>query len=107
MEGNYGAIDTDYYSCHGCYIIKFSSSPYTLQADLSIDGQVISSGEMVCKGTYFLLININSHYYVLQINKSNNTIVPLRKPINGNINVICYDSKYVVPPCLLSISQND
>ena len=53
MEGNYGAIDTDYYSCHGCYIIKFSSSPYTLQADLSIYGQFISSGEMVCKGTYF------------------------------------------------------
>ena len=28
-EGKYGAIDTDDYSCHGYYIIKFSSSPYT------------------------------------------------------------------------------
>ena len=42
------AIDADDYSCHGYYIIKFSSSPYTLQEDLSIDGQVISSGEMLC-----------------------------------------------------------
>ena len=27
--------------------------------------------------------------------------------INGNINVICYDSKNVVPICLRYISQND
>ena len=43
MEGKYGAIDTDDYSCHGYCIINFSSSPYNLQAELSIDGQVISS----------------------------------------------------------------
>ena len=43
MEVKYGAIDTDDYSCRGYYIIKFYSYPYTLQADLSIDGQVISS----------------------------------------------------------------
>ena len=40
-EGKYGAIDTDDSSCHSYDIIKFSSSPYTLQSDLSIDGQVI------------------------------------------------------------------
>ena len=39
--------------------------------------------------------------------KSVNTIVSLRKIINGNANVICYDSKDVVPLCLRSISQND
>ena len=47
MEGKYGAIDADYSSYHGYYIINFSSSPYNLQEDLNIDGQVISSGEMV------------------------------------------------------------
>ena len=52
-ERNYGAIDADEYTCHGYYIIKFSSYTYTLQYDLSIDGQVIYSGEMVCEGTYF------------------------------------------------------
>ena len=51
MEGNYGVIDDDNSTCHGYYIIVFSSSPYTLQADLSIDAQVISSGEMVCEVT--------------------------------------------------------
>ena len=27
--------------------------------------------------------------------------------MNGNVNVICYDYKDVIPPCLRSISQND
>ena len=63
IEVKYGAIDTDYYSCHGYYTIKFSSSPYTLQVDLSIDGQVISSGRILCEGTYLFPININSHCY--------------------------------------------
>ena len=64
MKGDYGAIDTDDSSRHGYYIIKFSSLPYTLQADLSIDGKVISSGKIACKGTYIFPISNNSHYYV-------------------------------------------
>ena len=43
----YGDIYNDDYSCHGYYIIDFTPSPHTLQVDLSIDEQVISSGEMV------------------------------------------------------------
>ena len=72
MEVKYGAIDTYDSSYHGYYIIKFSSSTYTLQADLCIDRQIISSSEMVCEGTYLLPVNINSHYYILQITKSIN-----------------------------------
>ena len=98
MEGKYGAIDEDDSSCHGYYIIKFSSSPYSLQTDLRIDVQVISSGEMVYEGNYFFPININYQYYVLQKNKSINTIVSLRKTINANGNVIYYDLKDFLPP---------
>ena len=107
MEGKYGVIGTDDFSCSGYYIIKFYLSPYTLQAYLSIDGQVISSGEMLCEGTYLSPININSHYYDLQRTKSISTIFSLGKIINGSVNVICYDSKDVVPPCLRYISKND
>ena len=63
MKGKYGDIYTDDSSCHGYCIIKFSSSPYTHQSDLIIDGQVISSGEMACKENYFFPINNNSHFY--------------------------------------------
>ena len=96
-EGKYGAIDTDDSSCHDYYIIMFFSSTYALQSDLIIDGQVISYGEMTFKENYFFPININSHYYVLQRTKSMNTIVSLRTTNNGNTNVLCYHSKYVVP----------
>ena len=64
IKEKYDDIDTNYSSCHGYYILKLFLSPYTFQSDLSIDGQVISSGEMVCEGTYFFPNKINSHYYV-------------------------------------------
>ena len=47
MERNYGAIDSYDYSCHGYYMVKFSSSIYKLQSSFSFYGQVISSGEML------------------------------------------------------------
>ena len=64
MEVKYGETNTYDSLCHGYYIIKFSSYPYTPQVDLSIYGKFISSGEIVCEGTYFFPININSHYYI-------------------------------------------
>ena len=51
MVGNYGAVDDDDYTCHGYYINKSYSSPYTFKSDLSIDGKVISFGDMVCERT--------------------------------------------------------
>ena len=36
----------------GTTLLEFFSSPYTLQEDLNIDGRVISSGSMVCEGTF-------------------------------------------------------
>ena len=65
MEGNYGDIDADYSTCHGYYIIKFTSYPYNLQSDWSVNCQVISSGEMICEEVCFS-INISSNYYVLK-----------------------------------------
>ena len=60
----HGSIDADDSTCHGYYIIKFYSYSYILQSNLSIYGQVISSGEMVCEGTKYFSINISSRYYV-------------------------------------------
>ena len=62
---------------------------------------------MVREGNSFFPININYHYYFLQKTKSINTIVSLRKIIHGNVNVICYDPNYVLPPCLRYISHNN
>ena len=50
-------------------LIYYQKSPYTLKEDLNIDGQVISSGEMVCEENYFLPISINYHCCVSSKNK--------------------------------------
>ena len=69
MEVNYGAIYDDDSTCHGYYIIKISSSPYTHKLSLSIDGKVISSDEMVCGGTYFFqLLSIIIIVFLHKIN---------------------------------------
>ena len=63
MEGNCVAVDADDSTCHGYYIIEFSSSKYTLQADASTNSQFISYYEMVCEGIVLFPIDINYHYY--------------------------------------------
>ena len=60
---------------------------------------------MVYEGTYFFPININSLYYIFPKTKSFNTIFPLSIIINGNIKIICYDSKDVIPPYFGFISR--
>ena len=97
IEGNYEPIDADDFSCNDYYNMIFSSYLYTLQSDFNIDGQVISSDEIVFEGNYYFPININFHYYVSPKNKSNNMIVYPMKIINGNVYVVCYDSNDVVP----------
>ena len=105
-EQNYGTIDADDSSFHVYYIIIFSSYPYTLQSELNIKVQVISSSEVVFEGTYCFTVNKNSHYYVSPINKSNHSVAYLKTIINGNVNVKCHYYNYVVPSSLRSISQN-
>ena len=106
-EVNYGDIDDDDYACHDYYIIRFSLYAYTLQVYLIIDGQVISSGKILYKGTYYFPININDHDYFSPKNKSNNTIAYLRKIINVNVNVKHYNSNDVVTYTLRNISRDD
>ena len=70
-EGGFVAIDADNNSRYSYYIINISSSLYTIQEDLNIDGQVISSVEIFFEGTYYFPININSCYYVSSNNAEN------------------------------------
>ena len=48
---------------------------------------------------------MNYHYCDSSINKANNKIVSLRKIINGNISVTCYDSNDIVSLSLRTFSK--
>ena len=81
-------------------------SHYTLQIDLNIDVQVISSDEMVCKGNYFPPRTINFQYYYYLTNAKNNNIVSLKEIINRNVNVRCYNYIDAVSSHSRTIEQN-
>ena len=53
QSGMYGAFNTDDNTSNGFYVIKFFSEEYTLKNNTTIDGQVISDGELVVKAQYF------------------------------------------------------
>ena len=50
--GMYGAINTDDTTNNGFYFVQFLSYAQTLQSNTTIDGQVISAGELVVKAKY-------------------------------------------------------
>ena len=52
QTGMYGTINTYETTTNGLYVIKFISEEYTLQNNTTIDGKVISSGELVVKAQY-------------------------------------------------------
>ena len=52
QSGMYGDINTDYTTTNGFYVIQFLSDAYTLQNNTTIDGQIISAGELVVKAQY-------------------------------------------------------
>ena len=46
-SGKYGAIKTTDTSTKRFYVIMFTSGAYTLQENITIDGQIITAGELV------------------------------------------------------------
>ena len=48
----YGAINTDDTTTNGFYVIKFLSEAYMLQKNITINGQVISAGELIVRAKY-------------------------------------------------------
>ena len=59
----YVAIDTHENTKNGFYVIQFISEAYRLQNNTTIDGQVISSGELLVKSQYFCSIQENTNWY--------------------------------------------
>ena len=59
-SGKYGAINTTDTSTNGFYVIMFTSGAYTLQENTTIDGQIITAGELVVKVEYLCYMQIGT-----------------------------------------------
>ena len=53
----YGSINTTDKETNGFYVIMFTSEAYTLQDKTTMDGQIITAGELVVKAQYLFICN--------------------------------------------------
>ena len=59
----YGAINTTDTSNNGFYVIMFTLGANTLQENTTIDGQIITAGELVVKAKYLCSMQIYTNWY--------------------------------------------
>ena len=62
-SGKYGAINATDTSTNGFYIIMFTSGAYILQENTTIDGQIITAGELVVKAQYLCSMQVDTNWY--------------------------------------------
>ena len=84
----YGAINTDDTTTNGFYGIQFVSDSYTLQSHTTIDGKVISDGELFVKAQYLCSVKENTNWYWKQQPLQQTIIVPTRTIIHPRLEVI-------------------
>ena len=63
QSGMYGAINTDQTTTDVFYVIQLIPEAYTLQNSTTIDGQVISAGELVVKAQSLCSMQENTNWY--------------------------------------------
>ena len=75
-SSKYGSINTIDTSTNGFYVIMFTSGAYTLQENTTIDGQIITSGELVVKAQYLCSMQVDNNWYWNQQPKQNIITLP-------------------------------
>ena len=101
----YGAINTDDNKTNELYVIKFVSDAYTLQSNTTIDGQVISVGELVVKAKYLCSMQENTNWYWKQKPLQQTIIFPTRTIIHPRLEVIIIRYVQEIPKKLLSRNE--
>ena len=62
-SGKYGSINKTGTSTNGFYVIMFTSGAYTLQENTTIDGKIITAGELVVNAKYLCSMQIDTNWY--------------------------------------------
>ena len=65
-SGNYGAINKNDTATNGFYVIMFTSEAYKIQYNTTIDGQIITAGELVIKAQYLCSVQVDTNWYCNQ-----------------------------------------
>ena len=88
QSGMYGAINKDYTTTNGLYVIQFLSEAYRLQNNAKIDGHVISASELFVKAQYICSTKENTNWYWKQQLLQQTRIVPTHTIFHPRLDVI-------------------
>ena len=83
----YGAINATDTSTNGLYVIMFTSGAYKIQENATIDGQVITAGELVVKAQYICSMQVENNWYWNQQPKQHVITVPTRTVLHPQLEV--------------------
>ena len=86
-SGKYGAINTTDISTNGFYVIMFTSGAYTLKGKTTIDGKIITPGELVVRAKYLCSMQLDTNWYLNQQPKHHVITVPIRTILHPQIEV--------------------
>ena len=78
-SGKYGVINTTDTSTNVFYVIMLTSGAYTLQENTTVDGKIITAGELVVKAKNICSMQIDTNWYCNQQLKHHFITVTTRK----------------------------
>ena len=86
-SGKYGAINTTVTTTNGFYVFMFTSEAYTLHENTTLDGQIITYGELVVKAQYLCSMQVYTNWYWNQHPQQHVITVPTHKIIHPRLEV--------------------
>ena len=81
----FGCINTTGKITNVFYVIRFTSETYTLQDNTTIDGNIITAGELVVKSQYIVYIQLDTNFYWYQHPKHHVIILTTRTIIHPRL----------------------
>ena len=104
-SGKYGAINTTETSINGFYIIVFTSGAYTLHENTTIDGKIITAGELVVKAQYICSIQVDTNCYWNKQPKQHVSTVPTRTILHPKLEVNAVTDFHATPTSVCTRKQ--
>ena len=105
QSGIYCDINPDDNTSNGLYVIPFISEAYKLQKYTTIDGKVISAGQLVVKAQYLCSMQEDTNWYWKQQPLQHTITVPTRTILHPCLDVIIIRYVQDIPKNICSRNQ--
>ena len=83
----------------------FTSEAYTLQYNTTVDGKIITSGELVFKEQYLFSMKVYTNCYLNQQPQQHVITVPTRTILNPLLGVNAVTYSHAIPKCVCNRTQ--